>query len=237
MSEEGEKCVHNVRVEDVHTGEEICIQCGLVLSTVYYYTNEHVVQSECAHKLNKIVESEKNVTITDLCHAVHLNEVSYIEKATTVAKKLELDLILNKVRFQKKTIEAYAVYNVLRDNGHSATIEDISRLSGIKQNKIWQLEKLFQNCDVNMNAPEKHVEKLCYQLQLDRQTAHRIIGNPDFEKHKKTLEGTRPVNIAAIIVYICLKNQYNSKLTLTEFSRRVMLPRNSLHRCLKKIDI
>jgi transcription initiation factor TFIIIB Brf1 subunit/transcription initiation factor TFIIB len=233
--EEEKKCEHIVRVEDYSTGDEVCVQCGLVLSQLYCYPSNEVVLDDfdCTTK----VQTKINYTIRDLCNLVHLSEEGNIRRAGELADKFELELLLNKKTCRRRAcIDAYAVYHILQQNSSTYTIDDVARLSNTDSKKLWQLHKLFQEHNWIMDGPEKHVERFCYFLGLKREESIKIINSERWASCKELFRGCRPANAAAAIMYSYLIETKIIRISLVDYCKKINMPQSSVRKLYSKIS-
>jgi transcription initiation factor TFIIIB Brf1 subunit/transcription initiation factor TFIIB len=246
-------CPHISRVEDDRVGEEICIDCGLVVSTIYYnshtyttYTNTvrpfpiplPIVPCAVSHRKCTLRQKIKADVIRDLCSAVHIEGEQQVQAVRELSEKFQLELVMNKVCFQAQTVHAYAVYHFLQQNKSSFRLKEMAKISGIRVSKLWKLEKIFQSVHAVMNEPEKYVEKMCYFLHLPRNVSIAVVSDRNWNIFKERLISCRPINVAAAIVYkYARENCRNSMSSQKEFCTKIGVNPQSLRQLLKKINI
>jgi transcription initiation factor TFIIIB Brf1 subunit/transcription initiation factor TFIIB len=332
--EEEKPCDHKMRVEDERCGEEICAQCGLVLTQIFFHnynikndslaisvhpvkdesTTDEYIKHLCQifdleqcyvketkllsetlitelahhkfiydrknvaafvlygllqkkkrrlcqeemdlyefsfwadterdelHKLDKFFQlrfvkndlsNEPSDIIKELCSRLHVGDQN-IERADELSKKFLLELLMNKIPYQKRNVEVYSVYHILQENKSAYTIDGIARMANVSAKKLWQLEKIFQEPDTKMNEPEKHVQKLCYFLGFDRRKAFEVIRSSFWKNNKDVLVGCRPLNTAAAILFVYLSKN-DDKMSMQSFCKKTNVAQSTMQKLVKKL--
>ncbi len=131
-------CLHNDLVYDANVGEEICVGCGLVVAE--RLPVECIPQAP-EEQYEPTEENHLDIIVRDITHRGHFTP-DIAQSAMMIYEKL-----IKSGLFQytpMPNLMAYAFYNACFEEKVPRTMGEISAITGVHPNKLWQLEKRDQ---------------------------------------------------------------------------------------------
>lgn len=226
------ECTHQRKIDDEHTADEICIDCGLVLGRIFTSTSSpHEV-------LKKAIDGEIYKFIEDVCHngCYSLNIIDFAFKKF---KKLKEKLKNIKKKINNRTLAAFAIYEVMEKLEIPRTFEEIGAITGIPVRKIWDVSSLSiktstkeENANQKPSDPIDYVERYCTILNIDyweRKIIRNIVGNMfGFGSYKPSSL------VAAVIRLYCIEK--GKKLPLKTIADVCGICPANVHRIMRQLD-
>jgi transcription initiation factor TFIIIB Brf1 subunit/transcription initiation factor TFIIB len=211
MSNQENICMHLNEVIDDREGSIICIDCGLVLSDNLYHADNYLFH------LTSSVDKDLN-EIKELLERLNLPE-AFSSQIFDNYKKLV------KERKRSKYLLPYTIYQTLNEIGYPISIKDISAVSGVSENLIYDMQKNEESIILN---PDSLLEKYCKILDLDYKT-YSVIK----ERLPKIKTGHNPLTVIASTIYkYCKENKL--KYSMKYIAHIVKISPISIRRYLKQ---
>jgi transcription initiation factor TFIIIB Brf1 subunit/transcription initiation factor TFIIB len=201
-------CEHLSEVIDEREGIIVCYDCGLVLSN-YFFS-----QTQTFNCSQSIFQEE----IKEILERLNLPQIF----ANDVLQKLKS---CGKNNSRTKKLIPYFVYKTLNEIGCPVSIKDISSVSGISENDLYDM----QESESLVLNPHTLLEKYCKLLGLNDFKIYSVI------KEKMPVEDTghNPLTIIASLIYkYCKEN--NLKYSMKEIASTVGISSVSIQRYIKK---
>ena len=204
-------CQHINEIIDEREGTIICYDCGLVLSNYFF------AQSQPQHSfftpssiLEEIKELLERLNLPQIfSHDIYENLLKSSAKTNSKTKKLI----------------PYFVYKTLNEIGCPVSIKDISSVSGISENDLYDM----QQSETLVLNPHALLEKYCKLLGLSDFKIYSVIK----EKMPTINTGHNPLTIIASLIYkYCKEN--NLKYSMKEIASTVGISSVSIQRYIKK---
>ena len=210
-------CSHTDTIEDFHTGDEICLYCGLVIAKIMI--NDYRISNDFI----KVIENDDDVChLKKLCDKIPCNDFCF-EKILSTYKNYR-----NTSKIAKKYLFAAAIFSTLNKENCSKSIEYISNLCSVKNNKFW---KYLRQLDVEYSCNTKHMSEFFLQkLKLNYNDIKAI--NITVDKLSKT--NFAPKTVLAVSSYLYLKKK-NPKICVSEIAKILTCSSMSMYRCLNFI--
>lgn len=205
-------CNHSSSSIDQKEGIEVCLVCGLVLSS-FVFEEAKYVQNERDGIFRKWEEKAKDI-------------LDRINMPTKFAEETVSYLFQN---FPLKSNQnfLFSLYYIVNEKyGFPITLKDLSAVSNCSQKKLYaqQPENEFVTLEIDLL-----IERFCKLLAIPFQTTTLI---KEFVKKQK-ISGHAPLTvIASSIYYICKKQ--GIKLTIKKVSKVTAISPISMQRYLKK---
>ena len=209
MSHEEDFCGHLNEIIDEREGTIICTDCGLILSQHIFYES----------KFNEYDSYDKHLEeIKELLERLNLPQ----SFASAIFEKYK---ILKKADKNKKYLISYSLYKTLNEMGFPISIKDISAVSGIPDNYIYDMQESDNSIIL---TPTSLLEKYCKLLELDYKTYSVIKG-----MLPEVSTGHNPLTIIASTIYkYCKENKL--KYSMKQIATTVNISSISIQRYLKK---
>jgi transcription initiation factor TFIIIB Brf1 subunit/transcription initiation factor TFIIB len=206
-------CSHFNSVIDEKEGSIICTDCGLVLEEKlfkFYGGNLSSGEMETSSCLKEDVK--------EILSKLGLPDVF----SKMIVQSFKNDMSEKK---KKKDYLAYVVYKTLNENNIPISIKEISSVSGLSDNSIYDMQE--KNKSVVLQ-PSDLLEKYCSYLGLDYKT-YSLIKN---ELPIQNISGHNPLTVVAATIYkYCKKN--NIKISMKKIATTVKISCVSIQRYLK----
>jgi len=204
-------CQHINEIIDEREGTIICYDCGLVLSN-YFFTQPQPQHSFFTPSsiLEEIKELLERLNLPQIfAHDIYENLMKLSPKTNSKTKKLI----------------PYFVYKTLNEIGCPVSIKDISSVSGISENDLYDM----QQSETLVLNPHALLEKYCKLLGLSDFKIYSVIK----EKMPIIDTGHNPLTIIASLIYkYCKEN--NLKYSMKEIASTVGISSVSIQRYIKK---
>jgi transcription initiation factor TFIIIB Brf1 subunit/transcription initiation factor TFIIB len=219
-------CAHAQTIEDDHTGDYICTECGLVLDCVYSSTYSSHVNTPTAKNL-KI----KNF-LQDVSANAHIPQCITLYAYNMVNKIEERKLQENK-KCNLHHLAAYCLYETLQRFEVPRKPEEIEYFTGIEKKHFIEIEKseVFHETYTQLRVdPTLHVEKYCKDLDLhyfDVNIIRSIVGN---------MYGMGSVStncLIAVVIHLFCK-EMKRKITLKSICEKCCVSTASVHRIIRE---
>lgn len=220
MDSKGSECSHINQTIDMITGDNICIDCGLVLDKVYVFP----------HKDGKNLENffTDDDFLAELLEKLHLpkNVASYVNR--------ELEGLNGaNCKYSQLSI-ARCLYRAVAKLDMPITARDICAVSGFSSKKILNQPASHaqrENSSIICISIDSILEKLCGNLSISFKDSTLIK-----KSVKVRYSGFNPATVAAAYVYLyCKKNLKNIKLK--DICMISGISCMSVHRFIKKNDL
>ena len=210
MSNQENICGHLNEIIDDREGTIICIDCGLVLSDNLYQENtKFSLFNNEDNDLNQIKEflERLNLPLSFSCQI--------FENYKQIVKK----------RKNHKNLLSYTIYQTLNEIGYPISIKDISAVTGVSENLIYDMQNNAQSIILE---PNSQLEKYCKILGLDFKS-YSVIK----ELLPQISTGHNPLTVIASNIYkYCKEN--NLKYSMKDIASTVGISPISIQRYLKK---
>ena len=203
-------CSHLNERTDEREGTIVCIDCGLVLSS-YFFPEPTFQYIKYCHEMDEIKEYLERLNLPEcFCKDIFHNFEMYLQKQNC----------------KKKHLIPYCVYKTLNEIGFPVSIKDISAVSGVSENVIYDMQESENSIILD---PTTLLEKYCKLLSLTDYQTFTLIK----EKLPENNTGHNPLTIIASTIYTyCKKN--NLKYSMRDIAKTVGISPVSIQRYIKK---
>jgi transcription initiation factor TFIIIB Brf1 subunit/transcription initiation factor TFIIB len=217
MSYKEDICKHLNEVVDDREGTIICIDCGLVLSNSLFHEDRYLYSSSSNFSSNFSTNSDLE-DIKELLERLNLPE-SFSSVIFENYRKVI------KARKYSKYLLPFTIYQTLNEIGFPISIKNISAVSGISENLIYDMQHSEESIILN---PESLLEKYCKIFEFDYKTYSLIK-----ERLPKVNTGHNPLTIVASTIYKYCKDN-SIKYSMKDIANTVNISPISIQRYLKK---
>lgn len=219
----GSSCTHSETVDDDHTGECVCTQCGLVLGPVYQdeLPKHDVEDSWCFQNFQNGSRSESvRDILQDLCSHAEIPRC-IMEYAENYFKQIKTKISKNKTgkKFRDKDLVCYALQETLGRHEINHIADELPYFAGVKLSIQFQIESAL-GITTSLCNPLDYCERFCNLLEMSY-LEMKIIRGILFHL-QVMLSSHRPQSVVALAIYLyCLetKNQSLSLLKICEICR------------------
>jgi transcription initiation factor TFIIIB Brf1 subunit/transcription initiation factor TFIIB len=203
-------CRHLNEIIDDREGTIICIDCGLVLSNNLFQEDKYFSSfTNEDNDLNQIKEflERLNMPVSFSCQI--------FENYKQTVKK----------RKHGKFLLPYTIYQTLNDIGYPISIKQISAVSGVSENLIYDMQNSEESIILE---PNSLLEKYCKILGLDFKS-YSVIK----ERLPEVSTGHNPLTVIASNIYKYSKDN-NLKHSMKDIASAVGISPISIQRYMKK---
>jgi transcription initiation factor TFIIIB Brf1 subunit/transcription initiation factor TFIIB len=220
-------CKHQERVDDLSTGDEVCCQCGLVLSQVMLHPQPAVWPQKQSSPLQR--PHQWLNFLLDACHNANLPPEA-AQRSHDLFISMRASPRVGGARLD--SVASYALYCTLASEGAGTTPADICAITGADLKQLCRLQKIFPQQEVEaFNDPKSYLGRFCYALNLTRTDEMRLRRIAD----RAQLEGYRPTTVAAALIFsYCART--NQSIDIRSISEQCCVSSESIRRAAAKID-
>jgi transcription initiation factor TFIIIB Brf1 subunit/transcription initiation factor TFIIB len=195
------QCPHFYEIEDMHTGDIICLSCGQ-LSPIYLQSDINLKNNHPQNENTKIKQSNNEIEeINSILDRIHVS-TSYSEHIMKYYTE----------NYDKKGNEnlIMSIYVTLNRMGIKISLHELSLSTGVSKSHLFVAQK--PNFNINI-CSETLSEKYCQLLRLDYKTITLI---KEKLKHSKMTGHTPMTQIAGTIYHIC--NSIGKKISIKKIA-------------------
>ena len=196
-------------VVDEREGTVVCIDCGLVLSQ-YYVSQANTNFCGGNFMVEEIKEVLERLNLPQFFSEDIFNKIKLSKKENT----------------KKKSLVPYFVYKTLNELGFPVSIKDISAVSGVSENDIYNMQESEQSLIL---SPVSLLEKYCKLLGLNDFKTYSLIK----ETLPTTDTGHNPLTVIASTIYKYCKKT-GLKYSMKQIASTVGISSVSIQRYIKK---
>lgn len=196
-------------VVDEREGDVVCMDCGLVLSQ-YYVTQANTSFSGGNFLVEEIKEFLERLHFPQMFSEDVLRNIKLAKKENT----------------KKRSLVPYFVYKTLNELGFPISIKDISAVSGVSENDIYNIQESNQSLTL---SPYALLEKYCKLLGLNDFKTYSVIK----ETLPTTDTGHNPLTVIASTIYKHCKEN-GLKYSMKQIASTVGISSVSIQRYIKK---
>jgi len=204
-TDEAYGCPHSKTIDDDREGQCVCIQCGLVLESIFQAPkNEDLPLYD--HQQNIINSFLRDVG----AHAeIPLSILQYAESYFQEIK----NSLREKKKFKDKELASYALYETLHRHKIPRPLPEITYFCDINPTKLFAIETALNiRGEDEPSHPIDYSDRLCNLLGLSFCDSKFIKGIV-FNTHLLSLGSRRPQSVVALVVYLyCQQNEINMSL-------------------------
>lgn len=203
-------CKHLNEITDEREGIIVCTDCGLVLEN-YFCLQPHMKFSGFSNEMEEIKEFLERLNLPH----------SFAEDIYS-----NLQTRLNNGKFKKNCIIPYCVYKTLSEIGFPVSIKDISSVSGVSENFLYDMQESEKSVVLD---PHSLLEKYCKLLGLNDFKTYSVIK----EKLPTVDTGHNPLTIIASTIYkYCKENKL--KYSMKHIASTIGISSVSIQRYIKQ---
>ena len=196
-------------VVDEREGTVVCVDCGLVLSQ-YYVSQANTNFCGGNFMVEEIKEVLERLNLPQFFSEDIFNKIKLSKKENT----------------KKKSLVPYFVYKTLNELGFPVSIKDISAVSGVSENDIYNMQESEQSLIL---SPVSLLEKYCKLLGLNDFKTYSLIK----ETLPTTDTGHNPLTVIASTIYKYCKKT-GLKYSMKQIASTVGISSVSIQRYIKK---
>ena len=196
-------------VVDEREGTVVCVDCGLVLSQ-YYVSQANTNFCGGNFMVEEIKEVLERLNFPQFFSDDIFNNIKLAKKENT----------------KKKSLVPYFVYKTLNELGFPVSIKDISAVSGVSENDIYNMQESEQSLIL---SPVSLLEKYCKLLGLNDFKTYSLIK----ETLPTTDTGHNPLTVIASTIYKYCKKT-GLKYSMKQIASTVGISSVSIQRYIKK---
>jgi transcription initiation factor TFIIIB Brf1 subunit/transcription initiation factor TFIIB len=209
MSVSNYTCQHLNELVDEREGTIICSDCGLVLSNFFFPQPT----------INFCGSTNMMEEIKEILERLHLPQCFSEDIYNSIQSS-------KKDNLKKNCIIPYFVYKTLSEIGFPVSIKDISAVSGMSENRIYDMQETEQAMILD---PITLLEKYCKLLGLNDFKTYSVIK----EKLPTIDTGHNPLTVIASTIYIYCKEK-GLKYSMKQIASTVGISSVSIQRYIKK---
>jgi len=192
-------CQHLNLVEDIHEGSIVCIDCALVISSLFLNQIRQVSNS------GQDFSPSENTSLTEI-----KNLLDRIHISTSYGDKINAHLQKNYVTTSMEAI-VFSVYKVLNEMGISISMKEISQATNISKKVLHKAQSINEVVHIDFSeVVEKYVRLLGLPYEILALIKKTILKCP------KT--GHNPNSILAAVIYQVCK-QTNQRVSMKKISQ------------------
>ena len=196
-------------VVDEREGTVVCVDCGLVLSQ-YYVSQANTNFCGGNFMVEEIKEVLERLNLPQFFSEDIFNKIKLSKKENT----------------KKKSLVPYFVYKTLNELGFPVSIKDISAVSGVSENDIYNMQESEKSLIL---SPFSLLEKYCKLLGLNDFKTYSLIK----ETLPTTDTGHNPLTVIASTIYKYCKKT-GLKYSMKQIASTVGISSVSIQRYIKK---
>ena len=196
-------------VVDEREGTVVCVDCGLVLSQ-YYVSQANTNFCGGNFMVEEIKEVLERLNLPQFFSEDIFNKIKLSKKENT----------------KKKSLVPYFVYKTLSELGFPVSIKDISAVSGVSENDIYNMQESEKSLIL---SPFSLLEKYCKLLGLNDFKTYSLIK----ETLPTTDTGHNPLTVIASTIYKYCKKT-GLKYSMKQIASTVGISSVSIQRYIKK---
>lgn len=232
-----------MRIEDSHTGEEICCECGLVLDQIYSPSN-YSFNSHSPISLRDDIEDMYSACwseIANIASRLHIDSDQIVSEILTdlIQIKSNWNIVNNKDR----SILCSIMFSKFQKSNIAIPVEAIVQACGVEKKDISKYEKNNMSQGFYC-APSSYVNRIGSSFFLPQiiLTCATLLINRTFNITMCKQENVAAAAILCIIEGISRMKldeyaPFKGKITLSSFETELNLCKSSIHRLTKKFNI
>lgn len=191
-----EDCVHDKRIDDIVSGDEVCTLCGLVLGPVMLQQSQHHQQQQQQHKGSCCSDDKWRIFMEDICHNANLTPETG-SRSYQLFARLKTNPLTRGARLLN--LAAYSLYCTAATDGVGLTPAEVCDITGAEPKQLCRLQKIFHpEEEMTFTDAKCHLGRLCYALDLQQCDEMHLRKLADLIR----LEGCRPTTVAAALIYL-----------------------------------
>lgn len=209
-------CKHTITTFDSHVGEEICIECGVVIDTVLYTSAQHSPSIPMPdHELDNFGEKMKmRETVLDVCSQLHLDATCIIDSVIHVMQNVlkifpycKFSLFSTKGR----SILAYSICEVLNRQKTPRFPKEVASVCDIVPAEILKIEKAvwLNGGETTHCMPSMYANYACCQLGLSFSFSKEV--QEVLRQTEEVLFGHTPEALTAAAILHILRGRSDEK--------------------------
>jgi transcription initiation factor TFIIIB Brf1 subunit/transcription initiation factor TFIIB len=217
-------CNHFTRLDDEHTGDEVCTDCGLILGAVYSHT-----LSAAANGNIRKEDPKQKIFFLDTCFNECLTEATATDSYNYYMK---LRKHPKSRGFSNIDLAGFALYSCTTQACVGRSPQQIAAAVGANARRMCDLQDIFRQENVFDDA-KHYVAPLRYHLDLtnsDEMVLRSWVA-------AMPLEGCRPQTLASAIVYIYCEQDNRRGRSPKEIAHAGGISVDSLSRTVKKLKM
>lgn len=252
MSAIVDDCMHEARIDDMITGDEVCTQCGLVLGPappvphqLHHPPNSSSSSSSSGSNIDDCDERRKErkwrLFIEDVCHNANLTP-------STAAHSYDL---FTKLKTKSGTrgshllhLATYALHYTSVLDGVGMSPFEVCHLTGADPKQLCKLHEKFRREDDNnydeiFSNAKCFLARLCYALDL--QFADEMLLRKLMDTIQPELGACRPTTLSAALIYLYVSKRGKCsagelRKTLKTLGDQTSLSEGSIRRVARTIE-
>ena len=228
-------CSHTQRIDDDHTGTEVCTECGLVLDTIYYAPS-YYNKTSCEPRLNETLQNAREKA-RDICAILLIESEVIIGDAVHLYEELAKKNSIKRIK--KRSLLAFCIWEALNRNDSPRSPQDIACAADIPAKDIRDVENTF---DVKNTycSPSSYVNRICACLHL----SHNIrVGVSEIVSALYMFGSYRPENVIAACILLFVEEKrkrsqssFHPEITVKYLCSKLGTSSSTVSKLLKRID-
>ena len=210
-------CFHKNKITDVHEGNDVCVECGLVLTSCFIEEVNFTPNPE------QLINENLKEQILEFLSRLNISEIYAFEIYQFYRSKNKQKKYISNKDYLSNII--FAIYSVLNKHNIYFSLKEMSNISGVDTKKIFLSQSFNDTINISLHdLLEKYVSILNLNFKAYSVIKENLPNTPK--------SGHNPYTIVASEIYKYCKNN-NLKISMKFIAKGFSINPVSIQRYLK----